>query len=293
MPWIQLTVSAPEQHAPLVGDMLQGNGAMAVTYRDAQDNPIFEPPLGEVLYWQETLVTGLFPAETDLAPVLANLRKSRYFGDDLNYKTDQLEDKDWEREWMDNFHPIRFGERLWVCPSWREIPEPDAVNILLDPGMAFGTGTHPTTALCLQWLDSQDLRGKTVVDFGCGSGILAIAALLLGAERAIGIDIDRQALLASRENAQRNGVAERLEVYLPSEQPSLPADVVLANVLAGPLQELASVISGYVGPGGDLVMSGILERQIDAVQSAYAENFSFDPATIKDDWVMLHALRNQ
>lgn len=293
MPWIQLTVSAPEQHAPFVGDMLQGNGALAVTYRDAQDNPIFEPPLGEVLYWQETLVTGLFPAETDLQPVLANLKKSSYFKEGLSYKTDQLEDKDWEREWMDNFHPIQFGKRLWVCPSWRDIPDPDAVNILLDPGMAFGTGTHPTTALCLQWLDGQDLSGKTVVDFGCGSGILAIAALLLGAERAVGIDIDRQALIASRENAERNGVADRLEVYLPSEQPSMAADIVLANVLAGPLQELADVIKGYVGQQGDLVMSGILERQIEAVQSAYSADFTFDPAFVQDDWVMLHATRNQ
>ncbi|WP_411359618.1 50S ribosomal protein L11 methyltransferase [Pseudidiomarina salilacus] len=293
MPWIQLTVAAPEKHAPLVGDMLQGNGALAVTYRDAQDNPIFEPPLGEVLYWQETLVTGLFPAETDLKPVLENLQKSRFFDEGFNYKTDQLEDKDWEREWMDNFHPIQFGERLWVCPSWREIPEPDAVNLMLDPGMAFGTGTHPTTALCLRWLDGQDLRGKTVVDFGCGSGILAIAALLLGAERAIGIDIDQQALIASRDNAERNGVAERLEVYLPSQQPSLQADVVLANVLAGPLQDLAEVIQAFVGPQGQLVMSGILERQIDAVQATYSANFDFSPAQVQAEWVMLHAKRKQ
>lgn len=291
MPWIQLTVSAPEAQAPLVGDMLQGNGALAVTYRDAQDNPIFEPPLGEVLYWQETLVTGLFPAEHDMQAVVSNLKQSRFFRDGLQYKTDQLEDKDWEREWMDNFHPIQFGERLWVCPSWREIPDPEAVNLLLDPGMAFGTGTHPTTALCLAWLDSQDLTGKTVVDFGCGSGILAIAALLLGAERAIGIDIDQQALIASRENAERNGVADRLEVYLPANQPRLEADIVVANVLAGPLQELADVIAAYVGTDGELVMSGILERQIDAVQQAYQPAFEFSPAKVQDDWVMLHAKR--
>lgn len=293
MPWIQLTVSAPERHAPLVGDMLQGNGAMAVTYRDAQDNPIFEPPIGELVYWQETLVTGLFPAETDLAPIIANLAKSSYFKDGFHYKTDQLEDKDWEREWMDSFHPIQFGNRLWVCPSWREIPDPNAVNIMLDPGMAFGTGTHPTTALCLGWLDGQQLEGKTVVDFGCGSGILAIGALLLGASRAVGIDIDQQALLASKDNAARNGVAEQLEVYLPSNQPSLQADVVVANILAGPLQELAAVITDYVAPHGELVMSGILERQIDAVQNAYADHFEFSPAEIKEGWVMLHAKRKQ
>ncbi|MDX1525920.1 MAG: 50S ribosomal protein L11 methyltransferase [Pseudidiomarina maritima] len=291
MPWIQLTVSAPEKHAPLVGDMLQGNGAMAVTYRDAQDNPIFEPPLGELIYWQETLVTGLFPAETDLKPILANLRKSSYFKDELQYKTDALEDKDWEREWMDNFHPIRFGQRLWVCPSWRDIPEPDAVNIMLDPGMAFGTGTHPTTALCLEWLDSAEVAGKTVVDFGCGSGILAIAALLLGAKQAIGTDIDQQALIASTANAERNGVAERLAVYLPSQQPELQAELVMANILAGPLQELAPVISAFVAPGGELIMSGILERQVPAVQAAYNKEFDFSPVRISEGWVMLHAKR--
>ncbi len=291
MPWIQLTVSAPEKHAPLVGDMLQGNGAMAVTYRDAQDNPIFEPPLGELIYWQETLVTGLFPAETDLKPILANLRKSSYFKDELQYKTDALEDKDWEREWMDNFHPIRFGQRLWVCPSWRDIPEPDAVNIMLDPGMAFGTGTHPTTALCLEWLDSAEVTGKTVVDFGCGSGILAIAALLLGAKQAIGTDIDQQALIASTANAERNGVAERLAVYLPSQQPELQAELVMANILAGPLQELAPVISAFVAPGGELIMSGILERQVPAVQAAYNKEFDFSPVRVSEGWVMLHAKR--
>ncbi|MDT7526757.1 50S ribosomal protein L11 methyltransferase [Pseudidiomarina sp. GXY010] len=291
MPWIQLTVSAPEKHAPLVGDMLQGNGAMAVTYRDAQDNPIFEPPLGELIYWQETLVTGLFSAETDLKPILANLRKSSYFKDELQYKTDALEDKDWEREWMDNFHAIRFGQRLWVCPSWRDIPEPDAVNIMLDPGMAFGTGTHPTTALCLEWLDSAEVTGKTVVDFGCGSGILAIAALLLGAKQAIGTDIDQQALIASTANAERNGVAERLAVYLPSQQPELQAELVMANILAGPLQELAPVISAFVAPGGELIMSGILERQVPAVQAAYNKEFDFSPVRVSEGWVMLHAKR--
>ncbi|MEX1221184.1 MAG: 50S ribosomal protein L11 methyltransferase [Idiomarina sp.] len=293
MPWIQLTVAASELHAPQVGTMLQANGAQAVTYRDAQDNPIFEPPLGEVLYWQETLVTGLFPAETNLQPVLQKLKQSAIFRDNFSYKTDPLEDKDWEREWMDNFHPIQCGDRLWICPSWRDVPNPDAVNVMLDPGMAFGTGTHPTTAQCLTWLDGQDLTGKTVVDFGCGSGILGIAALKLGAGQVIGIDIDQQALIATRENAERNGVAEGMQVYLPSQQPTLEADIVLANVLAGPLQELADIISAYVKPEGDLVMSGILERQIGAVQSAYEPLFRFTPPQIQDDWVMLTARRCQ
>lgn len=292
MPWIQLTVAGSEQAAPQIGELLEEQGAVAVTFRDAQDNPIFEPPQGEAVYWHETLITGLFDAEANLKPVLSALQASAHFPNGCDYKTDALEDKDWEREWMDNFHPIRFGKRLWVCPSWREIPDPTAVNILLDPGMAFGTGTHPTTALCLTWLDGHDLHGKTVVDFGCGSGILAIAALLLGAERAIGIDIDQQALKASRENAARNGVADKLDLYLPSQQPTLKADVVVANVLAGPLQELASTISAFVGNGGDLVMSGILERQVTAVQAAYDNSFQFSPTQMQAEWAMLHASRN-
>lgn len=291
MPWIQLTVAASEAHAPQVGELLTELGALAVTFRDAQDNPIFEPPKGEAIFWHETLVTGLFDAETDLQPIINHLAQSEFFADDFSYKTDAIEDKDWEREWMDNFHPIKFGERLWVCPSWRDIPDPKAVNILLDPGMAFGTGTHPTTALCLAWLDQQPLNGKTIVDFGCGSGILAIAALLLGAERAIGIDIDQQALLASRENAERNGVADKLELYLPEQQPELKADIVLANVLAGPLKELATVIAGFVDQQGELVMSGILSTQTEAVMAAYQTEFEFTPPQQQAEWMMLHGRR--
>ncbi|RUO76608.1 50S ribosomal protein L11 methyltransferase [Idiomarina tyrosinivorans] len=291
MPWIQLTLSSSEEHAPRVGDMLMGNGAQAVTYRDAADTPIFEPPKGELLLWQETLVTGLFDADHDMQKVVSNLEKARMLPSPLKYKLDGLEDKDWEREWMDNFHPIRCGQRLWICPSWREIPQPDAVNVLLDPGMAFGTGTHPTTALCLQWLDGQDLQGKTVVDFGCGSGILGIAALKLGAKRVVGIDIDQQALIASKDNAERNGVADQFEVYLPSQQPTMAADVVVANVLAGPLRELAETILGYVGQHGDLVMSGILERQIDSVKAAYQPTIAFAEDQLLDSWAMLHGKR--
>jgi ribosomal protein L11 methyltransferase len=291
--WLQLTISAAEQIAPQVGDLLTDLGAEAVTYRDAEDNPIFEPPIGQSVYWQQSLVTGLFSADTDMQPIIQALSQSGWFNDGLQYKTDPLEDKDWERAWMDSFHPIQCGQQLWICPSWCPVPDPAAVNLLLDPGLAFGTGTHPTTFQCLQWLDGADLKGKTVVDFGCGSGILAIAALLLGAERAIGIDIDQQALIASKDNAERNGVADRLELYLPSQQPQLQADLVLANILAGPLQELAEVISAYVATGGDLIMSGILDRQIDQVTSAYQHQFSFSSPRVQEQWAMLHAQRKQ
>ncbi|RUO32618.1 50S ribosomal protein L11 methyltransferase [Aliidiomarina soli] len=291
MPWIQLTVSSDEAHARQLGDVLMANGAQAVTYRDGKDAPIFEPGPGEVQLWDHTLVTGLFDAELNTSAMVKRLEQVKYLGKGFQYKTDQLEDKDWEREWMDNFKPIQFASNLWVVPSWHQAPDPDAANILLDPGMAFGTGTHPTTALCLEWLARQDLQGKTVVDFGCGSGILGIAALKLGAARCVGIDIDRQALIATKENAQRNDVAERFEVYLPSEQPSLAADIVVANVLAGPLQELAPVILGYVGKAGLLCMSGVLSRQADDVMNAYRPAVQFAEVEQRDDWIMLNGQR--
>lgn len=291
MPWIQLTLQSNEAHARSLGDVLIANGAQAVTYRDAKDAPIFEPGPGEVKLWESSLVTGLFDAGHDMQGLIKRLQNVKYLGKNFAYKTDPLEDKDWEREWMDNFKPMQFAENLWVVPSWHEAPNPEAANILLDPGMAFGTGTHPTTALCLSWLADQDLRGKTVVDFGCGSGILGIAALKLGAARCIGIDIDRQALIATRDNAQRNGVADRFDVYLPSEQPSLAADVVVANVLAGPLQELCRVILGYVAPEGQLCMSGILSRQAEHVMQAYRPDIEFNPVTADAEWVMLNGHR--
>ena len=193
---------------------------------------------------------------------------------------------------MDNFHPMRFGERLWICPSWRDVPDPNAVNVMLDPGLAFGTGTHPTTSLCLTWLDGLDLQGKTVIDFGCGSGILAIAALKLGAAQAIGIDIDPQAIQASRDNAERNGVSDRLSLYLPHQQPdNLQADVVVANILAGPLRELAPLISVLPTAGGHLGLSGVLASQAEAVCEAYVERFALDPVAEKEEWCRITGVR--
>ena len=246
MAWIQIRINANADNAELISDLLMDTGSASVTYVDAKDTPIYEPKLGTVQLWADTTVIGLYDANHDMDSVVAVLKAEPTLADKLVYKIEQLEDKDWEREWMDNFHPIKFGERLWICPSWRDIPDPDAVNVLLDPGLAFGTGTHATTALCLKWLESQDLTGKTVVDFGCGSGILGIAAIKLGAERMIGIDIDPQAIEASRDNAERNGVADKLEVYLPEDQPEFSADIVVANILAQPLKELHEVILGLL-----------------------------------------------
>lgn len=193
---------------------------------------------------------------------------------------------------MDNFHPMRFGQRLWIVPSWHAAPEPDAVNLLLDPGLAFGTGTHPTTSLCLQWLDAQQLQGKTLIDFGCGSGILAIAGLLLGAEHAVGTDIDIQALEASRDNAQRNQIADELfDLYLPEHMPSAPADVLVANILAGPLVSLAPQLASLVKPGGLLALSGILAEQTDEILQAYQGDFELDPVAEQDGWIRVSGKR--
>jgi len=251
-----------------------------------------EPLPGETLLWGDTDAIGLYDAETDMAEVVAMLENEPLLGKGFVHKIEQLEDKDWEREWMDNFHPMRFGERLWICPSWRDVPDPDAVNVMLDPGLAFGTGTHPTTAMCLQWLDSLDLTDKTVIDFGCGSGILAIAALKLGAKHVVGIDIDPQAIQASRDNAERNGVSERLSLYLPKDQPeNLSADVVVANILAGPLRELAPLISVLPVAGGHLGLSGVLASQAQSVADAYNDKFELDAVAEKEEWCRITGVK--
>ncbi|MRS19994.1 50S ribosomal protein L11 methyltransferase [Enterobacteriaceae bacterium RIT692] len=292
MPWIQIKINSTGENAETLSDALMDVGAVSVTFQDTHDNPVYEPLPGETLLWGDTDVIGLFDAETEMSDVVAELSQHPLLGSAFRHKIEQIEDKDWEREWMDNFHPMRFGERLWICPSWRDVPDPDAVNVMLDPGLAFGTGTHPTTSMCLTWLDGLDLQGKTVIDFGCGSGILAIAALKLGAAQAIGIDIDPQAIQASRDNAERNGVSERLALYLPHQQPdNLQADVVVANILAGPLRELAPLISVLPKAGGHLGLSGVLASQAEGVCEAYAEQFELDPVAEKEEWCRITGVR--
>ncbi|MFO6299311.1 50S ribosomal protein L11 methyltransferase [Rahnella selenatireducens] len=292
MPWIQLKINTTGKHAETLSDALIESGAVSVTFQDTHDNPVFEPLPGETLLWGDTDAIGLYDAETDMEDVVAMLENEPLLGKGFVHKIEQLEDKDWEREWMDNFHPMRFGERLWICPSWRDVPDPTAVNVMLDPGLAFGTGTHPTTAMCLQWLDSLDLTDKTVIDFGCGSGILAIAALKLGAKHVVGIDIDPQAIQASRDNAERNGVSERLSLYLPKDQPeNLSADVVVANILAGPLRELAPLISVLPVAGGHLGLSGILASQAQSVADAYRDEFELDAVAEKEEWCRITGVK--
>lgn len=285
MAWIQIRLNSTNERAEAISDFLEELGSVSVTFMDSQDTPIFEPLPGETRLWGNTDVIALFDAETDMTPILTALQESHLLEQGFAYKIEQIEDKDWEREWMDNFHPMKFGQRLWICPTWREVPEPDAVNVMLDPGLAFGTGTHPTTALCLEWLDSLDLEGKTVIDFGCGSGILAIAALKLGAKSAVGIDIDPQAILASRNNAEANGVADRLQLFLSDDKPvDLKADVVVANILAGPLKELYPIICQLPKAQGDLGLSGILATQAQSVCDAYAQSFELDPVVEREEW---------
>jgi ribosomal protein L11 methyltransferase len=291
MPWLQVRLAITPEQAETYEDALLEVGAVSVTFMDAEDQPIFEPDLGTTPLWTHTHLLALFAADTDETALIAHLQL--LCGDTLpEHHVERIEDQDWERSWMDNFQPMRFGQRLWIVPSWHAAPEPDAVNLLLDPGLAFGTGTHPTTALCLEWLDGQKLDNCSVLDFGCGSGILAIAALLLGAPQAVGTDIDPQALEASRDNASRNGIdPARFPVYLPADLPQQPADVVVANILAGPLVSLAPQITALVKAGGRLALSGILAEQADEVRAAYAGAFDLDPTATKDGWVRISGVK--
>ncbi|KJU76249.1 50S ribosomal protein L11 methyltransferase [Pseudomonas chengduensis] len=291
MPWLQVRLAITPEQAETYEDALLEVGAVSVTFMDAEDQPIFEPDLGTTPLWSNTHLLALFEADTDETALLAHLQL--LCGGALpEHHVERIEDQDWERSWMDGFQPMRFGQRLWIVPSWHAAPQPDAVNLLLDPGLAFGTGTHPTTALCLEWLDSQNLDNCSVLDFGCGSGILAIAALLLGAPQAAGTDIDPQALEASRDNASRNGIdPARFPVYLPADLPQQPADVVVANILAGPLVSLAPQITALVKGGGRLALSGILAEQAEEVRAAYASTFDLDPTAVKDGWVRISGVK--
>ncbi len=291
-PWLQLTLEAIDHDPEKLEDALLRAGALAVTLEDAGDQPVLEPAPGETPLWTHTRVTGLFDAQTDIEVIKGQLRRFLHASLLLECRLTALEERDWVRAWMDHFHPMRFGQRLWVCPTEQTPPDPTAINIRLDPGLAFGTGTHPTTALCLEWLDGADLSGKAVLDYGCGSGILAIAAAKLGARRVWAVDIDPQALLASDDNADENGVEDRIGLAHPAELPvDLSVDILLANILAGVLVQLAAEFARRVQPGGRLVLSGILEPYADAVQAVFAREFAFDPVRRREDWVLLEGTR--
>lgn len=286
MAWIQVYAEVPKRLAEGLSDALEGIGSLAVTLGDAADTPIFEPPIGTTPIWPDTRVMGLFDASRDTDQLLALLRGRWPQVAQYPVRVEALEDKDWVREWMDQFMPVRFGTRLWVVPSWHQPPEADGINLLLDPGLAFGTGSHPTTALCLTWLSNSDLSGKTVIDFGCGSGILACAAAKLGAARVIGTDIDPQALLASKQNAERNQV--ELELYLPEQMPEVQADILIANILFNPLKMLAPQFLSLIKPGGQLAMSGILTEQADPLMSHFRQlGTEFVSHETQEDWALV------
>lgn len=287
MNWQQITVITDEKTAPEVADLFSDFGAVSVTYMDAEDEPVYEPAIGETKIWSHTQVIALYEQDADLDEVKSRMRNA--FDEILlrDWRQELIEDQAWERVWMEYYQPMKFGERLWICPTGQEQMEVGTVCMLLDPGLAFGTGTHPTTALCLEWLSAQDLLGKTVIDYGCGSGILAVAAVLLGAKEAHAVDIDPQALTATLDNAEKNGVRNKISVYLPEQLPNIQADIVLANILAKPLCKLRKSISDRVAPGGALVLSGILAEQTAQVEGAYQSFIRWNTPVQREDWIRL------
>lgn len=293
MPWKQLTALCERRHSEQIEDCLLDCGATSITLEDGADQPILEPGVGETPLWDTVRVRALFEAGCEQTQIECALSQCDVSLAQETARWELVEDKDWSREWQQHFVPTPIGKRLWIVPSWTPAPDPDAVNLQLDPGLAFGTGTHPTTRLCLQWLDRQQLDGKAIVDYGCGSGILAIAALLLGARCATCTDIDPQALQATRENAKRNDIPEeRLHLCTPEELvPGSKADVVVANILAEPLIELAPALSDLLLPEGWLCLSGILASQALEVQSTYVQSIRFQLPVIEDGWAQLAGQR--
>ena len=305
MPYLQLSVLS--HHPEFAEEILLAQGAQSVSFFDGADNPVLEPAPGETPLWPRTRTVGLFAAGVDAAPVIAVLRELLPDGDGAMTSTEVLDDQDWVKLWLRDWVPLKFGQRLWVCPHEKAVHEQGAVTVLLDPGLAFGTGTHPSTALCLEWLagaapgasagdlksfsmtPAADLAGKTVLDYGCGSGLLAIAALKLGAAHATAVDLDPQALLATRENAQQNAVADCLRILEPEQLNTGAFDVVLANILAKPLIELAPRLCGFLKPGGRLVLAGLLDWQVEDVSAAYRGMLKMEPPLLKEGWARLTA----
>ncbi len=289
MSWLQISLQIDRAIAERAAEEFEALGAAAVTMEDAEDIPVLEPAPGETPLWPRVVVTALFDDAGE--NTLTAIASTRAWAARQGFHLSRLQDKAWEREWLRDFRPMRFGRHLWVCPGDQQPPEdPAAVTLHLDPGLAFGTGTHPTTALCLEWLDTHPPVGRRVVDFGCGSGILAIAAAKLGASEVAALDIDPQALTSTRANASRNGVSANVRIL--AEQDHVPAaDLLIANILAGPLIDLAPAFARALPPGTTLVMSGILAAQADTVISAYAGHFEFHERADRDGWVCLAGRR--
>ena len=294
MSWLQIAINTTKDNAERAEDSLFAAGAQTVTLTDAADQPILEPGVNEVPIWNAVIITGLFSDNNNEQQLLEHLNQNLT---DIQYtcSTEVLEDQNWTHAWMEHYQPMQFGDRLWVCPLHIEPPEADAITLRLDPGLAFGTGTHPTTSLCLRWLDKNINQQERLLDFGCGSGILAIAACMLGVEHADGVDIDPQALIATHENAEVNKVENKISSYLPDDfnrkHSNTSYDVVVANILSGPLAELAPTLAKHTKENGHIVLSGILREQADSVLNAYKDFFTMDTPVTDEDWVLLHGIK--
>ena len=290
MPWQQLVMDIGREDSERLEDALLAAGALAVSLEDAGDQPLFEPPPGATPLWDRLRLTALLAQDADPVRVLLELAACCHPDPLPPHRIVPLADEVWERAWLKDFKAMHFGRRLWVVPTAHTPPDPMAVNLRLDPGLAFGTGTHPTTALCLEWLAAAELTGLRVIDYGCGSGILGVAAALLGAAEVMAVDIDPQALTATLENARRNGLSARIRTGRPGDV-SEPAELLLANILAGPLEQLAPRFCELLAPGGRLVMAGLLARHVVPLQAAYADWIDLEPVAERDGWVCLTGRR--
>ena len=274
-----------------VEDACFAASALSLSFTDQRDDPILEPAPGEFRLWPATRLQAIFDADAAPPAEVAAGIAAALGVEAARLAIAPVAERAWEREWLKDFHPMRFGARLWICPSHASVDDPGAVVVKLDPGLAFGTGTHPTTRLCLEWLDAELAPGARAIDFGCGSGVLAVAAARLGAARVDSHDIDPQALLATRENAAANGVESRVPVHASADSLPAGADVVLANILSGPLAELAPRLAALVAPGGALVLAGLLDEQADEVAAAYSDLLPVRPWRRLDGWTCLAGRR--
>lgn len=288
--WQELHFTARKDQVQVLEEWLFERGALSVTLEDDADQPLLEPGPGETPLWDVVRVTALYVGDQDITPILEEIPPNLIIS--ASRAPVPVADREWARVWENEFHPLQMGERLWICPSWTPPPDPDAINILLDPGLAFGTGTHPTTAMCLRSMDADLGSGARVVDYGCGSGILGIAAVRLGATAVLGVDNDPQAITASLNNAARNHVSrEAFSVVLPEDELVSSwrgaATWVVANILAGPLVALAPVLTSLMTPGGRLLLAGLLADQAKEVIKAYAPTVDLVIADQQEGWVLL------
>ena len=292
MSWRQLSLTCQAAQLDEIEDLMMELGALSISLADAHDEPIYEPLPGESPVWRESVVSATFAEGSDPEELVQRLLTRLPPQLASTVTQDSFQDRDWQQAYRQHFKPLQCAPKLWIVPTWSDPPDLDATIVRLDPGLAFGTGSHPTTALCLAWLAEQDLQNLKLIDYGCGSGILAIAAIKLGADRVLAVDIDEQALTACKSNMEVNAVtARQIEVCLPAAVGETAADLLMANILAGPLVDLASQFAKRVNPGGKIVLSGILVSQLKDIQSAYSGFFTLEPARQSGDWACIGGRR--